>query len=768
MLQQFSEEISHQAKRSDHRPTQTLSFTFNPIDSPPKVQVKHVLNTKRKELQISVPAKLSKSLTELVAEYDKAPNRASLAYTSHVNAHRKKKKPFAKPDDADRCTKSYYNSPPPPSHMIQLDLSQPLSRDKIMDLIKFAMIEHYPTNGYIVDGVFLDQGDGVCFNKLFYSPAVCTYFTESAVNTLIDEWNRLKNARPPAQDVVTDKEIKSKVQLVLPKNLRRNKKYSFVEIDRLCRLFETKLIRVLNAEEANQETINFVYSLVYKHIRSYPSPTSQQDNSDENEPAMNFFSHLDECDVDDDASNDFLSPVNSPLNTQRDPRTSPSDPVEVESKKIVGRKLPVIWILGCTQLSTQHVRQTFCHMLSTEMNFTYINLDEEIAKWYDDSRENKTNIFPSGSSSSHPLVLQRAKELSKRIVEQNDILTGEEIIELVKLAMILETSSTTSGYVIDGLPVNDGEASLFEQLVYPSTSLIYFLNLSWTSNKSQEPLVQVPKYYRRLTAYSEHEVERVCDSNGYKAIKIWNAEDLDEEGMRAIRNIIQECINSTDEHSSQKIRAGDTTGDHDRHPPTCYNATPWRKPDLLQPVPLSSSLPGRGAAGPHSVSRKSDTKRKKSASQDARRASPCSAELEAKAEGHLPNLTDNDDRQSFLQQSTCSLQEPETTLMLQMRHDRTEEMSLNSNSVSFVHRSQSLTGECCPSDAVAALLPLDKGDEKCEGVLEKVKSRVAMKESAYECPGLRGSGDNIPNQDSKITEGGVARGERHAVGDGFE
>jgi hypothetical protein len=177
-------------------------------------------------------------------------------------------------------------------------------------------------------------------------------------------------------------------------------------------------------------------------------------------------------------------------------------------------------------------------MLASQMSFNYLNLDSEIIKWYE---------YEGGSTEFQDIrskILDRVHAMSKDIVEKKESLTAEKIVELIKYAMVLSPEGST-GYIFDEFPTSMAEGTLFEQQLYPCTSLVYFLNFTWTTNKSVEPDVHLPEHLRREELYSEEMVEKLCNHHGYKAIKVWNAEDLDEHGMTAISNIIAECINSS-------------------------------------------------------------------------------------------------------------------------------------------------------------------------------------------------------------------------------
>ncbi|CAG7734688.1 unnamed protein product [Allacma fusca] len=390
--------------------TGNLKENIPPSSSLP---TRHKLQSAFQPASICIPAQISPSLLNQVIAYDKTPDRAALAYAYHVNIHRQSRQrqatavsQVAQQFDPITGEEIQMNSP---GNMIQFDLGQPFTRDKLMDLLKFAMVESNPTKGYIIDGVFLEEGDG---------STSCS-------------------------------------------------------------------------------------GSMYKHIKNYPNLTD--------EPKVNFF---DPCysEPEGDVSDAFLSPVNSAITTSRSVVEKVKDPIQEDIQEMINAHLPVIWVLGFRQA------------------------DDEIRKWYDYDDINQSDIRSK--------VMSRIHCMSKVIMDKKESLTSEKTVELIKYAMLL-SSESTNGYILDEFPISMAEGSLFEQQLYPCTSLVYFLNFTWTTNKSVEPDVQSPINLHREELYSEEMVEKVCNHHGYKAIKVWNAEDLDEHGMTAISNIIAECISAS-------------------------------------------------------------------------------------------------------------------------------------------------------------------------------------------------------------------------------
>ncbi|CAG7820818.1 unnamed protein product [Allacma fusca] len=158
---------------------------------------------------------------------------------------------------------------------IHIDTRDPLKREKVMDILKYAMIEHLSgsTAGLIIDGSFTDRMDYIKFKQMFYAPMVGLYFTESHVNKEMSKYintaSTLSDRRKVVRSAVeeTEKIIKSKVSIVKPRNFHRIHDYSFIEVHHLCEEFKDRIVRVVNAEHLNKSTIRFINSLVRAHLK---------------------------------------------------------------------------------------------------------------------------------------------------------------------------------------------------------------------------------------------------------------------------------------------------------------------------------------------------------------------------------------------------------------------------------------------------------------------------------------------------------------------
>ncbi|ODN05695.1 Protein Flattop [Orchesella cincta] len=172
------------------------------------------------------------------------------------------------------------------SQRITFDTALPIERNKIMELYKFAMVEGLPCGGFVMDMVPLDLVEGIAFEKTFYPAALAIYFTEGAPQP--KNKGKLKerritatsNTAATAADMGKQK-ILSPIELLMKARkeenvflrMRHHKRlgtFSPVEGEKICRQYGNKTIRVINAEDVENETMEFLNELVRKNLEKYP------------------------------------------------------------------------------------------------------------------------------------------------------------------------------------------------------------------------------------------------------------------------------------------------------------------------------------------------------------------------------------------------------------------------------------------------------------------------------------------------------------------
>lgn len=169
------------------------------------------------------------------------------------------------------------------SQRIAFDTAMPIERNKILELYKFAMAECLPCNGFIMDSVPFDLVEGLQFEKVFYPAALAIYFTEgvpqkkqkvkpkdrriTATATSIHTEAK-KNLMSPLDFLERNRRQNANVYL-RPRSHKRLGTFSLAEGDKICKHFGGKTIRIINAEDVEKDTMEFLNELVKKNLDRY-------------------------------------------------------------------------------------------------------------------------------------------------------------------------------------------------------------------------------------------------------------------------------------------------------------------------------------------------------------------------------------------------------------------------------------------------------------------------------------------------------------------
>ncbi|CAL8110620.1 unnamed protein product [Orchesella dallaii] len=174
------------------------------------------------------------------------------------------------------------------SQRISFDTALPIERNKIMELYKFAMVEGLPCGGFVMDTVPHDLVEGIAFEKMFYPAALAIYFTEGTPQSKnkgkLNERRvtAISNAASTAgagdigqQKILSPIELLKKVRKEenIFLRMRHHKRLGFfspTEGEKICRQYGNKTIRIINAEDVENETMEFLNELVKRNLEKYP------------------------------------------------------------------------------------------------------------------------------------------------------------------------------------------------------------------------------------------------------------------------------------------------------------------------------------------------------------------------------------------------------------------------------------------------------------------------------------------------------------------
>lgn len=141
-----------------------------------------------------------------------------------------------------------------------------------------------------MDSVPFDLVEGLQFEKIFYPAALAIYFTEGVPQKKQRAKDRRVTAsstgtaaggggggattskkNPASRDIFSEKRGGGKPNVFLKaKSHKRLGIFNLGEGDKLCRQFGGKTIRIINAEDVERDTMEFLNELVQRNLNKYP------------------------------------------------------------------------------------------------------------------------------------------------------------------------------------------------------------------------------------------------------------------------------------------------------------------------------------------------------------------------------------------------------------------------------------------------------------------------------------------------------------------
>ncbi|ODN06667.1 hypothetical protein Ocin01_00016 [Orchesella cincta] len=122
-----------------------------------------------------------------------------------------------------------------------------LNRFESLELLKFLMLQYWPTNGYVIDGFPWDDKDNEDFEKTFYPISAGIYFLDS-------KWTTDKTETP---------------EVLPPLYFKRNIKYDENLVETACGNFGLKTIKIINCETLDEEMSYAVNAVVDEYLDAY-------------------------------------------------------------------------------------------------------------------------------------------------------------------------------------------------------------------------------------------------------------------------------------------------------------------------------------------------------------------------------------------------------------------------------------------------------------------------------------------------------------------
>ena len=463
---------------------------------------------------------------------------------------------------------------------ITLDTSEALSQDKLMELLKYAMVEEMTplTRGFLLEASFSDRSDLQKFKQSFYPPTLGIYFTESVINEAIGGASQKTRNSPDFNRL-----LKSKVKLELPRNYKRSKDYAFQEVENLCGAFRNRVIRVVNAEHLKPTTLQYIMNIIRTQLAASTDgdPTTAFDTTvavltnsdipnDSSADTQNFakrnstasFQHVQDGRSPKTRDSAHAATSAPPPSSQMQPKHAFPSPSAMVSRsteeisdiaspdrrqsilidryfgKIKALNLPLIWIYGYHQTAISEQRKSCSRFLAKYFDFKFLQMDEQILRWH----RYYLNLAPGKEPENmNDLIFFKAKQIIKKVMpnfhrNKDHFLTKEESHELIKYAML--HAMPTNGFILDNFPFSRADGLEFERKIYPAAVGIYFCSRQRTTNKKIEPTIDRPKYFLRSSHYSENTVDGICSAFRHKTIKVINVEDLKDSEMSEICKMV--------------------------------------------------------------------------------------------------------------------------------------------------------------------------------------------------------------------------------------
>lgn len=124
-----------------------------------------------------------------------------------------------------------------------------LDRFEAMEMLKFLMLQYFPTKGYIIDGFPWDSIDNEEFERTFYPITCGLYFLDASWTT--------NKAEPP--------------EVIPPLYFRRNQDYDENEVEEACGNFGLKTLKIIGAEQLldDEEKIFALHAVLDEYLEAY-------------------------------------------------------------------------------------------------------------------------------------------------------------------------------------------------------------------------------------------------------------------------------------------------------------------------------------------------------------------------------------------------------------------------------------------------------------------------------------------------------------------
>jgi len=135
---------------------------------------------------------------------------------------------------------------PPDFPRIIFDPAEKLGTMKILELLKFAMLEALPAEGFVIENFPLDLGDVVNFERTFYPATLGIYFTETFFRNR-DSGRALGPLRK---------------NVSFPCHHQRIKGFSYEKGEQVVQQHGEKVICIVNAESVTNNTLKMLENLL--------------------------------------------------------------------------------------------------------------------------------------------------------------------------------------------------------------------------------------------------------------------------------------------------------------------------------------------------------------------------------------------------------------------------------------------------------------------------------------------------------------------------
>jgi hypothetical protein len=145
------------------------------------------------------------------------------------------------------------------------DTTHPFKTDKILDLLKFAMMEGLPCEGFIIDCFPCNLEEADKFEQIFYPAAMGIFFVAGTLKRVAGhpiQQRTIRGRRRKKIPAGTD-------PILYPQTLKRRHQYTHRDAIKICNVYGRKIARIIEAEDIDAETLGFLNELVRSNLERY-------------------------------------------------------------------------------------------------------------------------------------------------------------------------------------------------------------------------------------------------------------------------------------------------------------------------------------------------------------------------------------------------------------------------------------------------------------------------------------------------------------------